>query len=425
LPERAEINPLPKPSAPARPTPANRIVLIDNGLRERIGHHAHFALGLARVLAAGKRSFLVLAHDAMEPELAAPPLKAQPVFTLRLNEFITEGDLFERAWNDYEIGARRYADALARSGFEPLETDLLWVPTARAREIAGLADWLATCGQRPRVALGFHSLLRPVEPGTVHGLAHRLAGRAIEAAVGKERVLAFATNKPLATRLSYAMGLPVLAAPMPHFYETPVPAQAQPYLPAGDGPLIACLGMQREDKRFSEWPAIIEQAHRRRSDLRFLVQVGAEAVDPSFTALEANPRIRLIRGYLEDTTFASLIQASDLLLLPYKPERYVERISGPFVFGAVYGTPSIVPARTWMADRIADGRAGGLAYDGDDGMLIETLMHAADDLPGLKAQAANVMKDWRSWDARALLAVALHWSAGRSIEDIRRSPPNA
>jgi glycosyltransferase involved in cell wall biosynthesis len=239
-------------------------------------------------------------------------------------------------------------------------------------------------------------------------------------AVGKDRIFAFATNKPLAVRLTHAMGLPVMTAPLPHFYETAAAADALPYLPAGDGPLVACLGMQRQDKRFTEWPAIIEQAHRRRSDLRFLVQVGAGEISSSFAALESNPRIRLVRGYLDDRTFAGLIEASDLLLLPYKPERYVERISGPFVFGAVYGTPSVVPARSWMAERIAEGRGVGVTYDGDDAALVEALAHAADDLPNLKAQAAGIMKDWRTWDARALISIALHWCAGRSLEDFKR-----
>lgn len=375
---------------------------------------------MARQLASSKRPFLVLADRSMEPALAAPPLEARPVFTLRLNEFLTEGDGFDRLWNDYEIGARRFAEDLAGSGLEPQEGDLLWIPTARAREIAGLAGWLKTQPQRPRIALGFHSLLRPVEPGTVAGLVHRLAGRALAAAVGKDRIFAFATNKPLAARLTHAMGLPVMTAPLPHFYATPAAANALPYLPAGDGPLVACLGMQRQDKRFTEWPAIIEQAHRRRSDLRFLVQVGAGEIGSSFAALDSNPRIRLVRGYLDDRTFVSLIKASDLLLLPYKPERYVERISGPFVFGAVYGTPSVVPARSWMAERIAEGRGTGVTYDGDDAALVEALAHAADDLPHLKAQAAGIRKSWRTWDARALIDIALHWCAGRSLENFKR-----
>jgi hypothetical protein len=405
----------------SKPTAApRRIVLIDNGLRQQIGHHTHFARGMARLLAASQRPFLVLAHRSMEPALAAPPLEARPVFELQLNEFLTEGDGFDRLWNDYELGARRFAEDLAGSGLEPQEDDLLWIPTARAREIAGLAGWLKTQPLRPRIALGFQSLLRPVEPGTVAGLVHRLAGRALVTAVGKDRIFAFATNKPLAVRLTHAMGLPVMTAPLPHFYETAAAADALPYLPAGDGPLVACLGMQRQDKRFTEWPAIIEQAHRRRSDLRFLVQVGAGEISSSFAALESNPRIRLVRGYLDDRTFVSLIEASDLLLLPYKPERYVERISGPFVFGAVYGTPSVVPARSWMAERIAEGRGVGVTYDGDDAALVEALAHAADDLPNLKAQAAGIMKDWRTWDARALISIALHWCAGRSLEDFKR-----
>jgi hypothetical protein len=400
--------------------PAGRIVLIDNGLARRIGHHAHFAFGLARLLARESRPFIVLASRAMEPQLAADPLAPRPVFGLYLNEFIAEGDPVERVWNDHEIGSRRYAEDLERSGFEPLETDLLWMPTARAREIAGLAAWLKKRKERPRVMLGFHSLLRPVDPGTVSGLLHRMASRALDDAIGHDRVLAYATNKPLALLLTSAMGLPVHVAPLPHFYSQLRPDEPLPELPPGRGALVGCLGMQREDKRFLDLPALLKRAHALRPHLRFLVQTGADELSPSFAALEADPRIRLIRGYLDDRSFCVLVRACDLLLLPYRAERYVARISGPFVFGAVYGTPSIVPARSWMAERIAAGRAVGLVYEGDDRALVETLARGARDRADLRGKAAKLRKSWRSWDGQALLGVALHWSAGRSLEELKR-----
>ena len=410
---------------PDAASPAGRVVLFDNGLVQRIGHHAHFAFGLARLLARDSRPFIALASQSMEPQLATDPLAPRPVFGLYLNEIIAKGDPVERVWNDHQIGSRRYAADLQRSGFEPLETDLLWMPTARAREIAGLAAWLKKRKARPRIMLGFHSLLRPIEPGTVSGLLHRMAGRALDDAIGHDRVLAYATNKPLAMLLTSAMGLPVHAAPLPHFYSELRRDEALPELPAGDGPLVGCLGMQREDKRFADLPGLLSRARALRPDLRFLVQVGVHELDPSFLSLEADPHIRLIRGYLEDRTFCALVRACDLLLLPYRAARYVSRISGPFVFGAVYGTPSIVPARTWMAERIAAGRAAGLVYDGDDPMLIETLAHGADDLTNLHGKAAKLQRMWRSWDGRALLKVALRWSAGRSLEELRRDASEA
>jgi hypothetical protein len=68
----------------SKPTAApRRIVLIDNGLHQQIGHHTHFARGMARLLAASQRPFLVLAHRSMEPALAAPPHEARPVFELQ------------------------------------------------------------------------------------------------------------------------------------------------------------------------------------------------------------------------------------------------------------------------------------------------------------------------------------------------------
>lgn len=398
---------------------SGRIVLVDNGLTQRIGHHAHFAFGLAHMQAAAGRPFLTLADAAMEPALARGPLRPRPVFTLRLNEFPSDDDPFERLWNDQQSGALRYAEDLSRSGFKPLESDLLWMPTARAREIAGLAAWLSACRRRPRVVLGFHSVIRPLDPGTVSGLLHRMAGRALAEAIGTERILAYATNRPLAQRLAAALGFPVHTAPLPHFYVRLRAREPLLELPEGDGVLVGCLGMQREDKRFADLPGLLSQIHARRPDLRFLVQVGAGDLDPSFAALETDPRIRLVRGYLEDRAFCALVAACDLLLLPYKPERYIARISGPFAFGAAYGTPSIVPARTWMAERIAEERAAGIAYDGGDEALVTALAHGADELARLQARAAKLTEGWRRWDAHALVRAVRRWAAGHSLQSLK------
>lgn len=397
-----------------------RIVLVDNGLTYRIGHHAHFAIGLARMQMASKRRLVVLAAAKMEPELAAGPLRPRPVFTLGLNDFPADGDAFERAWNDQQLAAQ-YTEDLSRSGFKPLETDLLWMPTARAREIAGLAAWLKTLRQRPRIALGFHSVIRSLDPGSVSGLLHRMAGRLLDEAVGQKRVLAYATNRLLALRLTAALGLTVHAAPLPHFYEKLGPDEPLPELPAGNGALVGCLGMQREDKRFADLPALLARIHALRPDLRFVVQVGSADLEPSFVALEEDPRVRLIRGYLDERAFCALIAACDLLLLSYKPERYMARISGPFVFGAVYGTPSVVPANTWMAERIVVGRAAGLTYDGDDDALAQAVARGADDHAGLKAQAAALAGPWRSWDGRALVKAVSRWAAGHALDALRQS----
>jgi glycosyltransferase involved in cell wall biosynthesis len=158
-----------------------------------------------------------------------------------------------------------------------------------------------------------------------------------------------------------------------------------------------------------------------RPDLRFVVQVGSADLEPSFVALEEDPRVRLIRGYLDERAFCALIAACDLLLLSYKPERYMARISGPFVFGAVYGTPSVVPANTWMAERIVVGRAAGLTYDGDDDALAQAVARGADDHAGLKAQAAALAGPWRSWDGRALVKAVSRWAAGHALDALRQS----
>jgi glycosyltransferase involved in cell wall biosynthesis len=408
--------------SPSDPRSESRIVLLDSGLSQRTGHHAHFACGLARLCAGGGFSLITLTTKGVEPALATELADPRAVFAQGLYQPAAAGDLFDRAWNDYRAGQRLYAADLDRSGLEPRPSDLFWMPTTRAREVAGLAEWLLKYGVRPRVAIGFQDLQYSVEPGNVEGLIHRLAARRLVQAVGQEQIFAYATNHRLAQRLAAAMNFGIYLAPQTLFYNPPAPAAVPPALPAGDGPLVACLGVPRPDKSGLPLPDIVREALRRRPDLRFVIQVNGAETNAALMALEKMPEVQLVKGWLDDGAFVALIQAADMLLLPYRRDRYAERTSGPFSFAAAYGRPAIVPSGTWMAERIARKQAAGIAYK-RDAAVIDALTVAADRLPDLHAQAANLARRWRIWDGEALLRVVRQWAAGDGTGKLRRVDP--
>ncbi|WP_151176533.1 glycosyltransferase family protein [Hypericibacter terrae] len=400
----------------------SRIVLLDSGLRQRTGHHAHFACGLARLCVKNGFSLATLTTKSVDRALAAELADHRGVFTRGLYEPAAEGDLFDRTWNDYRAGQRLCAADLDRSGFEPRPSDLFWMPVTRAREVAGVADWLLKLGVRPRVAIGFQDLYHPVEPGSVQGLIHRLAARRVVQAVGQEQVFAHATNHRLAQRLAAAMNFGIHLVPQTLFYDPSAPAAVPPTLPAGNGPLVACLGVPRPEKSGLPLPDIVHEALRQRADLRFVIQVNGAKTNAALMALERMPQVQLVKGWLDDGAFVALIQAADMLLLPYRRDRYAERTSGPFSFAAAYGRPAIVPSGTWMAERIARKQAAGIAYK-RDAAVIDALTVAADRLPDLHSQAARLAQRWRIWDGEALLRVVRRWAAGDGTGELRRVDP--
>jgi glycosyltransferase involved in cell wall biosynthesis len=387
-----------------------------------LGHHAHFACGLARLCVKNGLSLATLTTKSVDPALAAELADPRAVFTQSLYEPSAEGDLFDWAWNDYRAGQRICAADLDRSGFEPRPSDLFWMPVTRAREIAGVAEWLIKLGVRPRVAIGFQDLHHPVGPGSVRGLIHRLAARRLVQAVGQERVFAHATNRRLAQRLAAALNLGIHLVPQTLFYDPPAPAAVPPTLPAGDGPLVACLGVPRPDKSGLPLPDIVREALRRRPDLRFVIQVNGAENNAALMTLERMPQVQLVKTWLDDGAFVALIQAADMLLMPYRRDRYAERTSGPFSFAAAYGRPAIVPSGTWMAERIARKQAAGIAYK-RDAAVIDALTVAADRLTDLHSQAARLAQRWRIWDGEALLRVVRQWAAGDGTGKLRRVDP--
>jgi hypothetical protein len=395
-----------------------RIALLDSGLSRRMGHHAHFGHGLAQLCAEQGIPLVTLARKHVEAKLMADLANAKAVFARSLYEVFAQGDIFDQDWNDYRTGRRLYAEDLDQSGLEPQGSDLFWMPTARPREIAGFADWLLKHDVRPQVVIGFHLLMRPMEPGSVEGLVHRLATNRLIEAVGRERIFPYTTNLPLARRLAAAMRLGIYLAPLPHFYGLPAAPVAPPPLPPGDGPLIASIGVPQARKLGVPLPDIVHGALRRRPDLRFVIQVNEAESNADLMALEKLRQVKLVKGWLDDDAFVALIQAAAALLLPYQRDRYAENISGPFAFAAAYGRPAIVPSGTWMAERIARKQAAGVAYKRDEA-VIDAIAVALDRQAQLHAQAGKLAEQWRVWDGKALLRVVRQWAAGDGTGELR------
>src|SRR5439155_22902188 len=103
--------------------------------------------------------------------------------------------------------------------------------------------------------------------------------------------------------------------------------------------------------------------------------------------LSTFPNINLRREAITEEEYNQYLLSSDLILLPYQPERYVSRTSGILAEAICAGVPAIVPQGTWLAEQVRRHGAG-VIYDGllPDGPAKATV-NALESLDTLKQRA--------------------------------------
>lgn len=109
-------------------------------------------------------------------------------------------------------------------------------------------------------------------------------------------------------------------------------------------------------------------------------------------------------GQLSQRAWVRRLEALDILLLPYLPERYAIRTSGVFAEAVAYGLVSVVPQKSWMADQLNAGHGGGVTFpEATAEAVTEALIAASDGFPALKDKAMASRAAWRETQSIAAL----------------------
>lgn len=131
---------------------------------------------------------------------------------------------------------------------------------------------------------------------------------------------------------------------------------------------FAFLGDGREEKGF----LILLQALLRietGTHLRFILQHvnprgfddGARnQLDELIAIARRRGDVSVIERQLPPAEFQSLVDETDVAVLPYDPRHYDRRASMVFVIAAMHGVPVVVFDGTWMADQMRDAKADGI-----------------------------------------------------------------
>lgn len=165
-----------------------------------------------------------------------------------------------------------------------------------------------------------------------------------------------------------------------------------------DAPVVfSCLGPARFEKGIDVMQAAIKAylAAHPEGCAHFVIQWNAPIVDASGApylpdpALRADPRVTLIEQSMSSAAYDAAVEATDVMLLPYRRSSYFARISGVAVEAVTAGVPVIYTRDTWCEDLVSDVGTGIGVSDNDVAGLADAIATMTADYPRYRAEARS------------------------------------
>ena len=381
-----------------------RLYFIHHGLRDL---HSHY-YGEAKAWMAACRSrgidhrFYI--HRAAAPAIVAE-FAARPVFPFAPDS-VVEPDESCRALADFLNLGSAFAAACAALDSDGVKSDDIVVVTLTTeRDLYGAALWLErrAAGERPTMVFIFHIPAfdwRTDESGALLGGAysfHRYAMKRVLGVLPARKLAILATNRRLARALSIALDHPCDVAPLAIRYpdEALLNDAAAQRLPRAH---VRFAGEFRSEKGSDILAGIIARFAAARPGRTFGVQLPSRGAVDRFAADVSGvaATLHLNYGDFAQDEFYQRLARSDIVLLPYRWQRYAMRASGVFCEAVGLGRVTVVPRATWMGDMLAEGWGAGLCFDAFSADAIaRALVEASDAYPVLSLAARSRSHDWR------------------------------
>ncbi|HLJ20165.1 MAG TPA: hypothetical protein VKU84_08200, partial [Stellaceae bacterium] len=164
--------------------------------------------------------------------------------------------------------------------------------------------------------------------------------------MARQHLLLCTQTEEIAREYEPILGIKPTALP---YYLGPEASSSSPPHPDHASPrLISYLGGARLERGFELLPAIISSCLAAEPTLRFFVQVN----DGAFPMDGTDDRVSTHSGTMDPDAYLTAMRQASLILLPLDPARYRTQSSGVYWQACLAGTPVVVPADTWMAERV-------------------------------------------------------------------------
>jgi len=351
-----------------------RFFYVDPGLRDNAGHHASHCRAVVGELRRRGIPTMVAGYkvldDALKAELGAVPLLRAYLY------FVTDRDPLAGWLNAFEVVSETTREDLARLGDLGPE-DIVYMASAYPGQLMGIGRWLGDLAPE-RVPFVLVDLLghpgvngKRTETGYAfsvrHGDPRAMLYRHAASRIAKNklrRLVLCHSDTRAAEAFSDVLGVEVTALWLP--FEAVTTRRNR----AGAQPVtVGLLGCQRnQEKGYHHMPGVLGDLLRSRRSVRLLIHNSCPGHYPAMAeplrALAAtDPRVRLEERAVDLAGWAELLEATDLMLCPYKPDAYQFMSSGIHAEAIANAIPSVVPADTALARALEVFGRGGTTFD--------------------------------------------------------------
>lgn len=400
------------PSSVPQERPA--LIVVDNNLSDRIGHHFNYTLSLKEECSAQGIPFASLIKKSSAPDVISA-LGGEAAFSFGIHEDSTLNP-YPPDWGglhstyDFLLSNDHFAKELeAGLGRKATCSDVIFVPNATHRQILGVALLLRKnpIYQTLRFVLllrySVHAASGPIterkstlDKETAERYA--LAIEKLQVADQAGMVRLATDSATLAKEFGAYSKRPLEVLPIPHT------SQSASTSPSDDIPpkalqkvRVVYLGDARDEKGFELLPAVVRAFAR--VDLSARVEFVLQGFISSLYHLRMAyvideliklnlPNVHLIRNALSADSYRALLESADLVALPYDALTYRARTSGPFVEAICAGKPVIVPQQSWMSTQLGESRAGETFISGNAQDLVRAVLAAVSNI-SVHTEAAN------------------------------------
>jgi len=394
-----------------------RVLYFDAALTDQLGHFANECRFFVEALRSKSVETVVFGNRAIEPGLAAE-LGAHPHFRYHPNSAPSTDPICGWLLSFNEVARATLEDLSRISGVS--SKDIILYDCAKPAQIMGLVQWvqrafeptsspkvLITLGWPPGLAgaaSGGASTNWQLRDGTA--MLYRYACAHIEPPF--QQVFRFACpDATMSDAYGALLGRPVSVLPNPHRATTGRRSRK-----GVREPCIAFLGEQRPNKGYGMVPQISEKLLSSGRRLRILVQNSWQLMHEQNEVLKrmasADSRLSLHIVTVDAGHWNALLDACDLIVLPYDQDTYSSVTSGIAAEAIANAIPQAVPARTCMARLLKDYGSPGVVFERSEvEPIVSAVLDALGDMDQFAERALAAASRWETENSPAQLVKAI------------------
>lgn len=369
------------------------VYILENNLRERLGHFLNCTAGLKREAEATGAKVKVYTHSRASKEILRE-IDGIPLFE---NLSWDGNQAREPVTSMHKLGEKFYQQC--RQIEEISSQDILLIGTALENQVFGIAKFFKSLPSdcQPKLVFNFH--WENISENEKRIPAYKEAFALLKQVIDPTQLLITAQTKSVVKKINeVSEGLPVKLFPLPQNY-----GKIKPALRTGGltNPILTFLGRSLRRKGSKTVLKLVRNLHKRLPKLRYLIQ--ATLKTPELMLLVFTPGVHLCFGGIRQNTYFEYLRSADIFLLPYSTKAYSDRVSGILADCAAMGGIAIVPSETWLSQQILSEHAAGVIYNPtEEGSVENAIMEAVEDLENLRQLAYKRSDYW--WNHQSAAA---------------------